>query len=195
MALISNPQSQIDKSHIARLTESYGGAWGINHTRRLLHLVDLIGQDQAYDEEIVWLAAHLHDWGAYPHWAQEGIDHAVRSTQVAETFLADLGYPPDRTRRVLECIATHHSGDPHRSLEAVLLSDADVLDFLGVVGVLRDVSKNARDLRKACTIVRGRREKLPSMLCLERSRELAVPRLQQMDVLLARFEEDSFGCF
>ncbi len=28
----------IDKGEIARLTEEYGGEWGINHTRRLLQL-------------------------------------------------------------------------------------------------------------------------------------------------------------
>jgi uncharacterized protein len=195
MAPITNHPSTIDRLEIARLTETYGGAWGINHTRRLLHLVELIGREQAYDEEIVWLAAHLHDWGAYSHWAQEGVDHAVRSTQVAETFLAELGYPADRARRVLECIATHHSCGPDRGLEAVLLSDADILDFLGVVGVLRDFSKNARDLRKAYGIVHGRRDRLPAMLCLASSRELAASRLQQMDELLARFEADSFGCF
>jgi hypothetical protein len=31
----------LDKDEIARLTEQYGGEWGINHTRRLLHLVEL----------------------------------------------------------------------------------------------------------------------------------------------------------
>ena len=36
--------SAIDKEGIARITEEYGGSWGINHTRRLLHLIDLIGE-------------------------------------------------------------------------------------------------------------------------------------------------------
>ena len=77
----------IDKDDIIHLTEKYGGPWGINHTRRLLHLVSVIGEGQQYDSDAVWLAAHLHDWGAYAPWAQDGVDHAVRSKQVAETFL------------------------------------------------------------------------------------------------------------
>jgi hypothetical protein len=40
-----------------------------------------------------------------------------------------------------------------------------------------------------------RREKLPSMLCLERSKEIAAQRIEQMDELLATFEADTFGCF
>lgn len=96
---------------------------------------------------------------------------------------------------VLECIEHHHSGDSDRSLEAILLRDADVLDFLGVVGVLRDFSKNPRDLRKGYETVRKRREKLPQILFLKESKELATERIKQMDELLAEFEADSFGYF
>ena len=50
----------------------------------------------------------------------------------------------------------------------MLLSDADILDFLGVVGVMRDFSKNFKDMRKAYKTIQGRREKLPGMLCLDK---------------------------
>jgi hypothetical protein len=70
-----------------------------------------------------------------------------------------------------------------------------VLDFLGVVGMLRDVSKNARDLRQAYDISRKRRAKLPGLLCLTKSKAIAVQRLADMDGLFAKFEADSFGCF
>ena len=82
---------RLDRDEIAALTEEYGGAWGINHSRRLLHLVTLIRDDRDYDDEVVWLAAHLHDWGGYSQWAQSGVDHAVRSAEVAAGFLAPEG--------------------------------------------------------------------------------------------------------
>jgi uncharacterized protein len=183
------------RQEVAHLTEEYGGQWGISHVRRLLHLISEIAEDRAYDEEVVWLAAHLHDWGAYSAWAQPGVDHAVRSTQVAAPFLRERGYPEERIQKILECIATHHSGDPDRSLEAVLLSDADGLDFLGIVGILRDFSKSPRDMRKAFATVRSRREKVPNLLCLEKTKLMAEKRLKEMDHILALFEQDSFGCF
>ncbi len=185
----------IDREEIARLTEEYGGQMGINHTRRLLHLVSIIGEGQQYNADAVWLAAHLHDWGGYTQWAQQGVDHAVRSRQVAEAFLAERGCPEDLMALVLECIEFHHSGDPNRSLESILLSDADALDFLGVVGVLRDFSRHPRNLRKAYEATKRHREKLPGVICLDKSKALAAPRISQMDELLAAFEEDSFGCF
>jgi uncharacterized protein len=141
----------------------------------------------------VWLAAHLHDWGAYPPWVQAGVDHALRSVQVAEPFLRERGCP--EATLVLECIATHHDGDPTRSREAILLSDADGLDFLGAIGILRDFSKTPRELRKAYQSVLKRRDQVPPLLCLPKSKELAAGHLQQMEAFLKAFEESSFGLF
>ena len=187
--------STIDKEEIVRLTEEYGGQWGINHTRRLLHLISIIGEGQHYNAEVTWFAAHLHDWGAYSHWAKPGVDHAVRSRQVAETFLVEKGYPGELLIPTLECIEYHHSGDPGRRIEAILLSDADALDFLGVVGVLRDFSKVPKDLRKAYDVVQSRKEKLRQSICLESSKAMAVERLERMESLLTAFEEETFGYF
>lgn len=186
----------IDHHEIVTLTEEYGGAWGINHTRRLLKLVTIIGEGLEYNAEAIWIAAHLHDWGAYAPWAQKEVDHALRSRQVAEAYLSERNCPLELKELVLECIELHHvyqaaSG----SLEATLLREADILDFLGVVGVLRDFSKNPRDLRKAFSTCKQRREKLPGLLTLDKAKEIATQRVQQMDELLERFEADSFGCY
>jgi hypothetical protein len=95
----------------------------------------------------------------------------------------------------LESIEYHHGSDPARRMESVLLSDADALDFLGVVGVLRDFSKKPGELRKAYDIVQSRKEKLRRSICLEASKTMAIQRLESMDRLLVTLEEESFGCF
>jgi uncharacterized protein len=186
---------EMDKDEVVRLTEEYGGEWGINHTRRILHLVSLIGEGEEYDTEVVWLAAHLHDWGGYSKWVKPGADHAVRSAEVAEGFLRERGCTDAKIDLILECIRSHHTGDLSRSLEAVLLSDADGLDFLGIVGVLRDFSKAPRDLRGGYDSAKKRREHVPQLLCLDKSKELAATRLAEMDELLAGFEWSTFGYF
>ncbi len=185
----------IDHDELIHLTEEYGGPWGINHTRRLLKLISLIGEGLSYNADALWVAAHLHDWGAYSIWAQPGVDHALRSRQVAETFLAERDYSPDEAKLILDCVEFHHADNAARCLEVQLLSDADALDFLGVVGVLRDVSKNAKDLRQAYDISHKRRAKLPGMLCLAKAKEIAAQRLADMDDLFVKFEADTFGCF
>ncbi len=118
-----------------------------------------------------------------------------RSLQVVEAYLTEQGCSQDLKGKVLECIAGHHKSDSQMSTEAILLRDADVLDFLGVVGILRDFSKNPKELRKGYETTRKRREKLPKTLFLEKAKQLAEARIHQMDKFLAIFEADSFGCF
>lgn len=185
----------IDRQEISDLTLEYGGEWGINHTQRLLHLISIIGRDVTYDEDVVWVAAHLHDWGGYSKWAQSGVDHAVRSRQVAEAFLKERNFPQEFIQHVLECIEFHHNGNPSKSIEAILLSDADALDFLGVVGVLRDFAKKPKDLRNAYETAKSRKEKLPGSLCLMASKIIGLKRLKESESLLAQFEEETFGYF
>src|SRR5574340_747176 len=185
----------IDSAEIEALTAEHGGVWGINHTRRLLNLVEQIGSGLDYNREAVWIAAHLHDWGAYAPWAQKGVDHAARSVEVAGEYLAAHDCPTDLKALILECIALHHTAGSERSLEATLLRDADGLDFLGAVGVLRDFSKNPRDLRAAFDQVQKRRRTVPAMLQLDGAKAIAKERIREMDALLEQFERGSFGCF
>ena len=184
-----------EKEQIIALTRQNGGEWTLNHTGRLLRLVEQIGAGIPYNAEVVWMAAHLHDWGAYAPWLQEGVDHAARSGEVARGFLAERGYAPAFIQAVLECITTHHQGDPNRRIEAILLSDADALDFLGVMGVLREFSRQPKDMRKAYENAQKRLKRLPGMLCLETSRQMAAGRVEEMERVLASFVEESFDLF
>ena len=184
-----------EKEELVQQTQQYVGEWGLNHTRRLLSLIDIIGEGLEYDRQIVWVAAHLHDWGAYSPWAQPGVDHAQRSGEVARDYLRGRGFAHESLETIVTCIRTHHQGVPDRPVEALLLSDADALDFLGVIGVLRDFSKKPKALREAYDTTRKRRAKLPGQLCLEKSRQLAAQRIREMDDLYARFEGETFGHF
>jgi uncharacterized protein len=186
---------EINKEEIVAMTVEHGGDWGINHVRRVMTLIEMIGEGIEYDKDVIWVATHLHDWGAYKHWAQEGVDHAERSGQVTEQFLTEREYPEDFKTRVLECITCHHKCDVSNSIEAQLLFDADALDFFGPVGVLRIFSKSFKNLDSALKKSKMKRETLPPQLLLEKTRELAAPRLAEMDALLASFERDTFGHF
>jgi uncharacterized protein len=188
-------QIQVEKSEIERLTEEYGGQRGINHTRRLLRLVDAIAGEMEYDHEVVWQAAHLHDWGAYTHWAQDGVDHAVRSTQVSRDFMLERDYPVDLREAVLECIEFHHKGTPDQRVETLLLRDADILDLLGMVGMVRDFCRVPADFRKGYDNIKKRMQQLQGAVHFEKSRQIAEKRIEVMETCLNSFEEETFGCF
>ena len=185
----------MNPEELSNLTFSYGAAWGLKHSERLLTLTALLGEGMEYDREVIKVAAYLHDWGAYPQWAVSGVEHHIRSRQVAESFLAEHGYPPDRTARVLECIEFHHGGPPNRSVESRLFTDADALDLIGVVGTLRIFSMWPRDLRAACDAVRRWRETCINALSFDAAKKIARERIEETDGLMKRFEEETFGCF
>ncbi|KUO76381.1 MAG: hypothetical protein APF77_06695 [Clostridia bacterium BRH_c25] len=185
----------IENEEIALLTEEYGGEWGINHTKRLLKIISDIGVGFQYNNKVVTISAYLHDWGGYAKWIKPDMDHAIRSKQVAEEFLRAKECGKDLMDHVLECIEYHHSATDNNSIEAILLSDADALDFLGVVGVLRDFSKKPNDLRKAYETVKVRRDKLPQRIILPKALEIAEKRVILMDELLKEFEQETYGQF
>lgn len=193
-------------TEVERLSAEYGGAWLVGHARRLLKLVAIIGEGLDYDAEAVRLAAWMHDWGLCPKWACEGINHALRSREVAARYLARAGCPPQRMARVLEAIEYHHGGAGGRDIEAVLLADADALDSLGALGIAKELAmipaqpsgdyclpNTLYGLSEALDRVRMRRENLPKLLRLKKSRALARRRLREMDSMLAALERDTFG--
>ncbi len=187
--------TRMDRDEIMTLTQEYGGEWAIQHAKRLLHLTGLLGQALEYDRDVLWVAAHLHDWGGYPKWAVPGVEHYVRSREVAEEFLAERACPAEFAACVLECIAFHHGGPAGRSIESRLFTDADVLDLLGVVGTLRVFSMVPRNLRAAVERVRSYRDSGLAALSLESSRALAAARVAETNQLLRTFEEETFGMY
>lgn len=190
-----NLTGTLDKQRLADLTLRYGGNWGLDHSRRILHLVSILGEGVDYDADVIAVAAYLHDWGGYTEFAQQGVDHAVRSTEVAREFLADTGLPDDEAALVLECIENHHGGDPGRSIESRLFTDADALDLLGIVGTLRIFAMWPRDIRAGHAATKRWRETCLKAISLEQTKPIADQRVAETDHLLRMFEQETFGIF
>ena len=193
------------RRRILALTEKFGGEWAVQHAQRLIRLVETIGKDLDYSPEVIWLAAHMHDWGTLPHWSREGVSHCARSCELAREEMRKLKLPPPIAARVLEAIEYHHGGADERCVEAQLLRDADALDGLGVVGMLREFASVPTEssacysipvgygMRGAYERARMRLENNPGMVRLPRSREMAEERAREMRAALDVFERESFG--
>ena len=79
-----------------------------------------------------------------------------------------------------------------------MLRDADILEQLGAVGILRTVSKVGRDTRfvryaDAVRVLRRNLEQLPAQLELASARRLAQPRVEFLKVFLAAAETEADG--
>src|SRR5512138_3920438 len=77
--------SQLTLDDVMQTTLQAGENWAVAHAKRLLELIKQIGADLPYDSQVLTLATYMHDWGAFPGYIQKGVEHAVRSRQVAET--------------------------------------------------------------------------------------------------------------
>lgn len=107
------------------------------HTLRVLATAREIGQVEGADLDIIEIAGLLHDIAKLDQRSDE-IHHAVLGSQIAETFLLELGLPASQVQRIVEAIR-FHSLDTHQdnlSLETLVLKDADRLDEVGALGVV-----------------------------------------------------------
>ncbi|MGI8650746.1 MAG: HD domain-containing protein, partial [Rubrobacter sp.] len=115
--------------------------WGYSHCLRVYELAKDIARDEGleYDEQVLNLAALLHDIGLYKAYnLREAQEHADRSASVAGRILNDVDFPADATRLVMEAIKAHQPGsEPAPFIESSLLNDAICLDYLGSVGMSR----------------------------------------------------------
>jgi uncharacterized protein len=186
----------INISHLRDLTIEYGEGWGYPHVCRILRLIEEIGSGLTYDRDVTLYAAYLHDWGAFPRYRQPAMAHALRSMQLAELEILPHTNLSETTRQgVLDAISLHDYRDPRpaKAIESLLLREADMLDMLGVVGILREFAYGPNDLRVCYERVLARRSVIAGRLSLPRAKVIAEERLVYMDQILARFDEETFG--
>ena len=112
---------------------------GFGHIQRVYALCQQIGQAEDADMGILLSAALLHDaQGSHPGQNTRD-DHHLRSAEFAGQALAEKHWPEERILAVQHCIRAHRYRKEERpaTLEAKILFDADKLDVLGAIGVVR----------------------------------------------------------
>ncbi|GAP09162.1 protein containing uncharacterized domain HDIG [Bellilinea caldifistulae] len=113
---------------------------GFDHIERVYHMAERLAQAEGADLEIVRAAALLHDIeGSHPG-EQNRADHHHQSAEIAAEILRREGWAEERIAAVQHCIRAHRYRDqrePPATLEAKVLFDADKLDVLGAIGVVR----------------------------------------------------------
>jgi uncharacterized protein len=155
-----------------------------------------------YDDDVVFAAAFLHDLGVFVgHRPEDPVelaqwDHVAYACQLVPELLERFGFPAAKVAAVLACIREHQPKDEPASLEATLLRDADILEQLGAVGVLRTSAKLGSDTRfHRFADVRDSLQRalseLPGRLRLPSAQQLAAPRIEAMQLFLKSLEEEA----
>ena len=171
-------------------------AWGAAHARRDFAIaMDLArAEGLAVDEDALWAAAFLHDMGAFPAYAKQGVDHGDVAAARAAEILGPAGFPMAKLPVVQDAVSHHmYYHVPGTSVEARLLRDADTLDFLGAMGIARIMSIATRHrwaptLPEGVATVRRLVDELPPKLTTAAARRMAEPKLAAMRAWLAALE-------
>jgi uncharacterized protein len=181
---------------IVQRTLEVGEDWAVAHAKRLLQLIEQIGADIPYDSEVIELATYMHDWGAFPHYIQKDVEHAVRSRQVVEAeILPCLDLTPAQKEILLEAIELHDYRDMRRteSNEALLLREADMLEFLGMMGMAREFARGPKNVETCYRRILSRQAGIQGRFTLPGAQKIARVRLERMEQSLHWLLEESFG--
>ena len=172
-------------------------AWGWTHSERDFLLARDIAAKEGLqlDTDILFAAAFAHDIGAIGEFQKDGVDHAERSVEIAEPLLREAVFPAAKLPAVREAILGHmHDKLPGKGNEAIVLHDADTLDFLGTVGVARRlaVTGTATDYSAGTARIREFADKLPQRLVTGTAKAMARPRVEEMRNFLAMLDAETF---
>jgi len=120
-----------------RYVEFDDPAHGWEHIKRVYRLALFVGEQENADAFIVGMAALMHDIG---HLSTEiSLHHADLSMSMAGELLLAYDVSAATREAILHAIAAHSFslGIEPRTLEAQVVRDADRLDALGAIGILR----------------------------------------------------------
>jgi uncharacterized protein len=163
-----------------------------SHQPRLYQLAKQLADEQPFDDG-VFIGHRPEDPAALAAW-----DHLAYAMRESPKLLRQFGFPTEKIPAVVEVIRTHLPSATPTSLEGVLLRDADILEQLGAVGILRTVSKVGRDTRfvtfaDAVRLLRQNAEQLPDQLRLASARRLVEPRVKILKAFLEAAEAEAGG--
>lgn len=175
-----------------------------SHQPRLYRLAARLAEGTAFDDDVLFAAAWLHDLGVFVGHRPEDLarlaawDHVAYALKEAPSLLRKFGFPAEKIPAVLEVIRTHLPSTTPTTLEGVLMRDADILEQLGAIGILRTVSKIGRDTRfvrfaDALRVLGRNADDLPATLQLESGRRLAGPRLKVLRQFLEAASAEADG--
>jgi uncharacterized protein len=176
-----------------------------SHQPRLYALTQQIANltpSLTYDDDIVYAAAFLHDLGVFIGHRPEDPEalkqwnHVTYTCDRAPQILTDINFPAAKIPAVLACIREHQPHDNPQTIEATILRDADILEQLGAIGILRTAAKLGSDTRfHRFSDVRDSLQRaldtLPAQIRLDATRALAAPRIATLQSFLTSLEGEA----
>ncbi|MFA5386543.1 MAG: HD domain-containing protein [Candidatus Paceibacterota bacterium] len=167
-------------------------AAGVDHFRRVFSICQKLAKlaKIKYDKEVLYAACFLHDLED-----ESGAPHNIVAAKIAEKFLKKIKFPANKIKAVQETIREHIPTGKPKTKEAILLHDADLLDFLGATGIVR-LSIASWDwmgkssLKEFIPVYKNFRKICYKNLVLKKSKEIAKAKIKFMDSAIKELENE-----
>lgn len=184
--------------HLAR-AKFLHPAWGWQHSERNYQVAMRLakGDGLKVDPDVLFAASFLHDMAAFPPYAKAGMEHGDRAAQTSEAVLRDAGFPMSKFAAVQAAERGHmYYSNPGAVPEAIVLHDADSLDFLGSIGAARMIAltgEKARDFGPAVSSLRALLRDVPARLLTKTGRRIGAQRVADLQKLLDDLRSETLG--
>lgn len=155
-----------------------GSSKGNRHLFRIVSKAKSLAIKYNADLGIVTAGAFLHDSNLEKTIAGE----TTANFGKVKDFLVQLGIPLDDIEKILHCVEAHDGRIEAKTIEAKIVHDADTLEKMGPLGVIRETWKRCKlgwNTEKISNHLRKHLEKRKSRLHTEEARSEA-ERLSQI---------------
>lgn len=117
-----------------KMTAMEGSVHSFDHVKRVFKIATFLAKKEKADLELVQIGALLHDLG----WAVSKLHHET-GAELASEILKEINYPLERREKIVRIVSRHplNFRDMLETIEEKIVWDADKIDLLGVIGVVR----------------------------------------------------------
>lgn len=173
-------------------------AWGWQHSERNYRIALELAQGDGLhvDTDVLFAAAFLHDMSAFMPCEDTKLEHGECAARQSGAILKAAGFPMEKLPAVQAAERGHmYYSNPGTQPEAIVLHDADSLDFLGDIGAARMLSltgENAESFARAVKALRSFVHDIPSRLITKTAQKMGAERAAELERFLDALQVETF---
>ncbi|HET9392845.1 MAG TPA: HD domain-containing protein [Candidatus Rubrimentiphilum sp.] len=174
-------------------------AWGWQHSERNYRIALQLaqGDNLHVDTDVLFAAAFLHDMAAFKPCSDPKMEHGDCAAIESEAILRPAGFPMQKYAAVAAAERGHmYYRDPGTIPEAIVLHDADSLDFLGAIGAARMISLTGAQKPSFGPAIKSLRsfiKDIPPKLVTHTAKTMGAARVAELQAFLDAIDRETFS--